>query len=59
VQEAARGRIVEIEMTPVDASATEIRALLARPPSPARDNRLAEIVPAPVLDYIRAHHLYR
>jgi nicotinate-nucleotide adenylyltransferase len=58
-QEAARGRIVEIEMTPVDASATEIRALLAQPPSPARDNRLAEIVPAPVLDYIRAHHLYR
>ena len=59
VQEAARGRIVEIEMTPVDASATEIRALLARPPSHARDSRLAEIVPAPVLDYIRAHHLYR
>jgi nicotinic acid mononucleotide adenylyltransferase len=46
-------------MTPVDASATEIRALLAQPPSPVRDNRLAEIVPAPVLDYIRAHHLYR
>jgi nicotinic acid mononucleotide adenylyltransferase len=46
-------------MTPVDASATEIRALLAQPPSPARDSRLAEIVPAPVLDYIRAHQLYR
>jgi len=59
VHEAAHGRIVEIEMTPVDASATEIRELLARPPSPARDSRLAEIVPAPVLDYIRAHHLYR
>jgi len=59
VHEAAHGRIVEIEMTPVDASATEIRGLLARPPSPARDSRLAEIVPAPVLDYIRAHHLYR
>ena len=58
VQEAAHGRIVEIEMTPVDASATEIRALLARPPSPARDGRLAEIVPAAVLDYIRANHLY-
>jgi nicotinate-nucleotide adenylyltransferase len=59
VLEAARGRIVEIDMTPVDASATEIRALLAQPPSPARDSRLAEIVPAPVLDYIRAHQLYR
>lgn len=59
VQEAAHGRIVEIDMTPVDASATEARELLAQPPSPARDDRLAEIVPAPVLDYIRAHHLYR
>ncbi len=58
VHESAHGRIVEIEMTPVDASATEIRALLAQPPSPARDGRLAEIVPAPVLDYIRAHRLY-
>ena len=59
VQRSAHGRIVEIEMTPVDASATEIRALLAQPPSPARDGRLAEIVPAPVLDYIRANQLYR
>jgi nicotinate-nucleotide adenylyltransferase len=58
VQEAAHGRIVEIEMTPVDASASEVRALLAQPPSPARDDRLAEIVPSPVLDYIRAHYLY-
>ncbi len=59
VHEAGHGRIVEIEMTPVDASATEIRALLLQPPSPMRDTRLAEIMPAPVLDYIRAHHLYR
>jgi len=59
VHESARGRIVEIEMTPVEASATEIRAALAQPPSPARDARLAEIVPKPVLDYIRDHHLYR
>ena len=59
VRDAAHGHIVEIEMTPVDASATEIRALLSQPPSPARDARLAEIVPAAVLDYIRAHHLYR
>lgn len=59
VRGSAQGRIVEIEMTPVDASATEIRALLGRPPSPGRDARLAEIVPAAVLDYIRAHHLYQ
>ena len=59
LHEAAHGRIVELAMTPVDASATEIRALLAQPPSPARDARLAEIVPPAVLDYIRAHHLYR
>jgi nicotinate-nucleotide adenylyltransferase len=58
VHEAAHGRIVEIDMTPVEASATEIRALLAQPPCPARDSRLAEVVPAAVLDYIRAHHLY-
>lgn len=59
VHESTHGRIVEIEMTPVDASATEIRALLAQPLSPVRDDRLAEIVPAAVLDYIRAHRLYR
>jgi nicotinate-nucleotide adenylyltransferase len=53
------GCIVDLEMPPVDASATEIRDLLRRPPSPARDARLAQIVPAPVLDYIRAHCLYR
>lgn len=59
VRDAAAGRIVEFSMTPVDASATEIRALLARPPSPAGDARLAEIVPPAVLDYIRTHSLYR
>lgn len=59
VQESAHGRVVEIEMTPVDASATEIRALLRQPASRTRDSRLAEIVPAPVLDYIRANHLYQ
>jgi nicotinate-nucleotide adenylyltransferase len=52
------GSVVEIDMTPVDASATEIRALLAAPKSPARDARLAAIVPAAVLDYIHAHSLY-
>jgi nicotinate-nucleotide adenylyltransferase len=53
------GCIVDLEMAPVDASATEIRALLRAPASPERDARLAQIVPAPVLDYIRAHDLYR
>jgi len=57
--EHAAGRIVEIDMTPVDASATEIRGLLAQPQSPARDARLAAIVPAAVLDYIRANSLYQ
>jgi nicotinate-nucleotide adenylyltransferase len=59
VHEAPAGLIVEFDMTPVDASATEIRALLAQPPSPARDARLAATVPAAVLDYIRGHRLYR
>lgn len=52
------GRIVEFAMTPVAASATEIRALLQQPATPARNARLAEWVPAPVLDYIEMHHLY-
>ena len=51
------GGIVEFRMTPVDASATELRRLLATGAAGA-DRRLAELVPAPVLDYIRAHHLY-
>ena len=58
VHDRACGRVVEIEMTPVDASATEIRSLLAQSPSARRDARLAAIVPAAVLDYIRAHRLY-
>jgi nicotinate-nucleotide adenylyltransferase len=53
------GCVVDLDMAPVDASATEIRALLRAPASPARDARLAQIVPAAVLDYIRAHDLYR
>jgi nicotinate-nucleotide adenylyltransferase len=54
-----RGCVVEIDMTPVDASATEIRALLAQPHGAQRDARLTAVVPAAVLDYIRAHRLYR
>lgn len=52
------GCIVDLEMAPVDASATEVRALLRAPASPERDARLAQIVPRAVLDYIRAHDLY-
>jgi nicotinate-nucleotide adenylyltransferase len=52
------GRIVEVEMPPHDVSATEVRTLLAAPAGVERDARLAQVVPAPVLDYIRAHRLY-
>jgi nicotinate-nucleotide adenylyltransferase len=51
------GGIVEFPMTPVDASATEVRALL-RAGGADGERRLRQLVPAPVLDYIRAHHLY-
>jgi nicotinate-nucleotide adenylyltransferase len=51
------GGIVEFRMTPVEASATEIRRLLAAD-TPDSRARLARLVPAPALDYIRAHHLY-
>jgi nicotinate (nicotinamide) nucleotide adenylyltransferase/ribosome silencing factor RsfS/YbeB/iojap len=53
-----QGTIVDLPMTPVDASATEIRALLSEPPSASRDARLAALVPAPVLLYIRREGLY-
>jgi nicotinate-nucleotide adenylyltransferase len=68
------GRVVEFAMTPSEATATGIRhALAARAlrqgadaPAPGANtaaatpgtSRLAEWVPAPVLDYIRDHHLY-
>lgn len=51
------GGVVEFPMTPVDASATEARQLLAAP-SPEADRRLARMLPPAVLDYIRAHRLY-
>lgn len=51
------GGIVEFPMTPVDASATEARELLAHPHDDAAA-RLACLLPRPVLDYIRAHRLY-
>ena len=53
------GGIVEFAMTPVDASATEVRRLLRQPTSTERAQRLSAMVPAAVLDYIGSHHLYR
>jgi nicotinic acid mononucleotide adenylyltransferase len=44
-------------MTAVEASATEVRRLLAAP-TPDGERRLAGLLPPAVLDYIRAHHLY-
>ena len=53
------GGVVEFDMTPVDASATEIRRLVRESPSTERAQRLSAMVPAVVLDYIDSHHLYR
>jgi nicotinate-nucleotide adenylyltransferase len=52
------GHVVDLAMTPVDASATEIRALLEQPATAESARRLDALVPPAVLDYIRAHHLY-
>ncbi|HTT13124.1 MAG TPA: nicotinate (nicotinamide) nucleotide adenylyltransferase [Burkholderiaceae bacterium] len=54
----ACGHVVEIDMVPHDVSATEVRALLRAAQTPAGEVRLARIIPAAVLDYIRAHRLY-
>ena len=53
------GGVVEFAMTPVDASATEVRRLLRESPSTERAQRLSAMVPAVVLHYIDSHHLYR
>lgn len=53
------GSIVEFKMTPVNASATEVRRLLSEPSSIQVEQRLAAMVPAAVLDYIYTHHLYK
>ena len=53
------GSIVEFAMTPVHASATEVRRLLREPPSTERAQRLSAMVPGAVLDYIDSHNLYR
>lgn len=62
---APAGRVIDLPMTPVAASATEIRALLAQPTGggratdAARERRLAALLPTPVLLYIRQSGLYR
>lgn len=49
------GEILLFELVAGTVSATEVRALLA---AGATDERLRELLPAPVLDYIRRNHLY-
>lgn len=50
------GAIRTFELVAGTVSATEVRGLVA---AGAPDDRLLELLPAPVLDYIRRHHLYR
>jgi nicotinate-nucleotide adenylyltransferase len=54
----AAGGIAAFDMIPVDASATQIRALCSARATPTRDAQLAALLPAAVLDYIRRHRLY-
>lgn len=49
------GDIQAFELVAGTVSATEVRTLLA---AGATDGRLPELLPAPVLDYIRRTHLY-
>lgn len=56
--ESPAGHVVDLAMSPVDVSATEVRRLLGQARSSEDDARLAASVPPAVLDYIRAHHLY-
>jgi nicotinate-nucleotide adenylyltransferase len=49
---APAGRIVPFEITPLDISATAIRAMLSRNESPRY------LLPDPLMDYIALHHLY-
>jgi nicotinate-nucleotide adenylyltransferase len=58
VRRSAAGAVVTIDMPAIDASATEIRALLQQPGTPAQERRLRSMLPGPVLDYIRAFRLY-
>jgi nicotinate-nucleotide adenylyltransferase len=49
---AAHASAVAVPLEPIDVSASEIRARLAR------GEDVAALLPLPVLDYIRRHHLY-
>jgi nicotinate-nucleotide adenylyltransferase len=55
-QLAPAGAIHVFELAAGTVSATEARTLIA---AGAPDAKLHELLPAPVLDYIRQHHLYR
>ena len=55
-QTTPAGAIHVFELVAGTVSATEARTLIA---AGAPDDRLRELLPAPVLDYIRQHHLYR
>lgn len=59
LRDSAAGKVIEFEMTPVAASATTVRQLLQTAASSPRDEALARLVPAAVLDYIDRHRLYR
>jgi nicotinate-nucleotide adenylyltransferase len=59
IARAPAGCVIDLPMTPVAASATGIRALLAQPDSAGRDRQLVQLLPAPVLLYIRQSGLYR
>ncbi|MCL2657807.1 MAG: nicotinate-nucleotide adenylyltransferase [Betaproteobacteria bacterium] len=52
LREAPVGRIVQFDITPLDISATAIRALLARRASPRY------LLPDALIDYIALHRLY-
>lgn len=58
----AHGHVIEVPMRAVDASATALRALLARDENSLTSDERRSLVDAlhpAVLDYIRAHSLYR
>ena len=48
------GRVFFVPVTPVDVSATRLRAAIARGETPSPD-----VLPAAVWAYIRDHHIYR
>ena len=53
---APAGGIYTFELVAGTVSATEVRGLVA---AGAPDERLRPLLPAPVLDYIETHRLYR